>query len=81
MFVSRVPSQYKVVRCRASALHAPVGQRLDLVDAHEPVLRGVGLLQHVQVEVLVADLGAAHAVEAGRPACGTREQIELGVWF
>lgn len=47
-------------------LESAVGQRLDLVDADQPVLSGISLLQHVQVEVLVADLRAAHTVEARR---------------
>ena len=52
----------------ASLLHVvsrPVGHVLDLVYPHDPVLRGVGLLHHLQLEVLVADLGVAHAVVAG----------------
>ena len=49
-------------------LDAPVWQVLDLVDPDDPVLGGVGLLQDVQLEVLVADLGVADAVVAGRLA-------------
>ena len=41
---------------------------LDAVDAHQPVLRGVGLLQVGQVKVLVADLHPAGAVVAAGAA-------------
>ena len=43
---------------------ATVAKVLDLVDAHEPVLGGVGLLEDVQLEVLVADLDVPHTVVA-----------------
>ena len=45
-------------------LDAPVGHVLDLVDADDPVLGGVGLLHHLQLVVLVPDLGVAHTVVA-----------------
>lgn len=44
-----------------------------LVYPHQPVLGGVRLLQHVQLKVLVADFGVAHAVVARRPLCGKAE--------
>ena len=47
-------------------LLSAVGGRLDLVDAHQPVDRGVGFLEILELNVLVADLGAAHAIEARR---------------
>lgn len=40
-------------------------QILHLVNANQPVLRGEGLLQVLELDVLVADLGVAGAVEAG----------------
>ena len=33
-----------------------------LEDPDYPVLGGVGLLQHIQLEVFVANLGVSHAV-------------------
>ena len=41
----------------------------DLVDPHDPVLGGVGLLQNVQLEVLVPNLGVPHPVVARWLAC------------
>lgn len=41
----------------------PVVQVLHLVDPHQPVLRGERLLQVLELDVLVADLGVAGAVE------------------
>lgn len=45
-------------------LDTSVGQVLDLVDAHQPMLRGIGLLQDVQLKVLVADLSRSHPIVA-----------------
>ena len=39
--------------------HMVVGH---LEDPDDPVLRGVGLLQNIQLEVFVADLGISHTV-------------------
>ena len=39
-------------------------QLLHLVDTHQPVLRRERLLQVLELDVLVADLGVARAVEA-----------------
>lgn len=50
----------------------PVVQVLDLVDPHQPVLRGERLLQVLELDVLVADLGVARAVEARR-----RPEVQL----
>ena len=46
----------------------PVEEILDFVDADEPMLRGVGLFQVLQVKVLVPDLHVTRAVKAGRCA-------------
>ena len=50
------------------SLDAPVGHVLDLVDPHDPVLRRVSLLHHVELKVLVADLCVAHPVVTRRLA-------------
>ena len=39
-----------------------VRQIFHLEDPDYPVLGGVGLLQHIQLEVFVANLGVSHAV-------------------
>ena len=62
-------------RWRPLAAAAAVLQVLHLVDAHDPVLGGVRLLDDVQLKVLVADLHVAHAVVAGRLACATRNRV------
>lgn len=49
-------------------LHAPVAQVFHLVDPNQPVLGRVRLLQHVQLKVLVADLGTSNPVVPGRLA-------------
>lgn len=51
----------------------PVVQVLDLVDPDQPVLGGERLLQVLELDVLVADLGVARPVEAGR-----RPEVQLG---
>lgn len=51
----------------------PVLQLLHLVDPHQPVLRGERLLQVLELDVLVADLGVTCPVEAGR-----RPEVQLG---
>lgn len=43
-----------------------VVQLLDLVDPDQPVLRGERLLQVLELDVLVANLGVACSVEARR---------------
>lgn len=43
-----------------------VVQVLDFVDPDQPVLRGERLLQVLELDVLVADLGVARSVEARR---------------
>lgn len=48
-------------------------QLLHLVDPDEPVLGGKRLLQVLELDVLVADLGVARPVEARR-----RSEIQLG---
>lgn len=50
----------------------PVVQVLDLVDSDQPVLRGERLLQVLELDVLVADLGVAGSVEARR-----RPEVQL----
>lgn len=50
----------------------PVVQVLHLVDPHQPVLRGERLLQVLELDVLVADLGIARSVEARR-----RPEVQL----
>jgi len=51
----------------------PVVQVLDLVDPHQPVLGGERLVQVLELDVLVADLGVASSVKAGR-----RPEVQLG---
>ena len=46
----------------------PVLRLLHAVDADQPVFRGERLLQVLQVDVLVADLGVPRAVESRRRA-------------
>ena len=46
----------------------PVHQLLHLVDAYEPVLRRVGLLQMSEVKVLVTNLNVTCAIKARRRA-------------
>ena len=53
-------------------LHAPVWKVLDFVDAHKPVLRGKCFLQHLQLEVLVANLRLTHTVIPRRLVCCCR---------
>lgn len=50
-----------------------VVQLLDLVDPDQPVLRGERLLQVLELDVLVADLGVARSVKARR-----RPEVQLG---
>lgn len=50
-----------------------VVQVLDLVDPDQPVLRGERLLQVLELDVLVSDLGVTCAVEARR-----RPEVQLG---
>lgn len=50
-----------------------VVQLLDLVDPDQPVLRGERLLQVLELDVLVADLGVACSVKARR-----RPEVQLG---
>jgi hypothetical protein len=45
---------------------SPVLKIFDFVDADHPVLGGVGLLESLQLKVLVADLAVADAIVAGR---------------
>ena len=47
------------------SIDPPVGEVLDLVDPDHPVLRGVGLFDHGQLKVFVADLGVPHPIVAG----------------
>ncbi len=57
------------------ALIPAVGQVLDLVDAHEPVLGGVRLLQHVQLEVFVADLRVPYPIVPSRLPCEQNKRV------
>ena len=50
-------------------LVATVRQVLHLVDAHQPVLSCVRLLQHIQLKVLVTNLRVTHSVISGRLSC------------
>lgn len=50
-----------------------VVQVLDLVDPDQPVLRGEGLLQVLELNILVANLSVARPVEARR-----RPEVQLG---
>ena len=46
------------------------------------MLRGVGLVKHVQLEVLVADFGVADAVVARRLAWKKQKRdSNLGLWI
>merc|ERR550525_278236 len=49
--------------CKMSLLSCPsVRQILHLEDPDNPVLRGVGFLQNIQLKVFIADLGISHSV-------------------
>lgn len=60
---------------RLAVERLPVAKVLDLVDPDQPVLGGEGLLQVLEFDILVPDLGVARPVEARR-----RSKVQLGDW-
>ena len=57
-------------------LHASVRQVFHFVDTNDPVFRSVGFFENVQLEILIADLGASDAVPARRFACRRGKLVE-----